>query len=93
MKVRSKIINTSGQIVGTIVEYKVKILGEIVGLIAEAAENEELAYNSRIISKKVGNFMGKVLKQSSSAASNMIYKGYKTSSSKKYKHKNKRRKK
>ncbi|WMJ79091.1 hypothetical protein RBU49_09315 [Clostridium sp. MB40-C1] len=93
MKVWGKIINTSGQIAGTIVEYKVKILGEIVGLIAEAAESEELAHNSRIISKKVGNFIGKVLRQSSSAASNMIYKRYRTISCKKYKHKNKRRKK
>lgn len=64
MGLSGKIIKASGEIIGTIMEYKIKVIGEIVGTIAETAENKQIADNSRNISGKIGKFVGTVVKSS-----------------------------
>ena len=59
-----KLIKGAGHVIGTTVEYGIKATGEVVGRVAEANDNYELAKKSRKLSNNIGEFLGRYNKSS-----------------------------
>lgn len=53
-----KLIKNAGSIAGTVAEYGLKATGEVIGMVAEAADKPELAEKSRKVSSGIGEFVG-----------------------------------
>lgn len=57
-----KIIKGTGYIIGTTVEYGIKATGEVIGIVADAKDNYELAEKSRKLTNSIGEFLGDTTK-------------------------------
>lgn len=69
-----KLVKGTGRIIGTLVEYNIKITGEVIGTVADAADKPKLAEGSRKFTRALGEFVGDVSKLSSEAVGDTVDK-------------------
>lgn len=65
MKKAGNIINFTGRILGTAIEYNVKMGGEIIGAVADIGNKHKFANKSRVVSKNIGEALGNATKKTS----------------------------
>lgn len=62
MTMVGKIIYGAGKLVGNTAEYSIGLTGNVLSAIVELSGNEKLAVNTKKVSAKVGNVLGKTAK-------------------------------
>lgn len=72
LKVPGKVVKGVINIVGTAVEYKVKIASEVVGMVLDACNKEEYSKNVRKTGKNAGEFLGHNIKKLSDPAGKFV---------------------
>lgn len=60
-----KILKGTGRVLGTVVEYNIKITGEVVGAIADIVDKPKFAKGSRDFTKVLGNIVGETSRKAS----------------------------
>lgn len=60
-----RILKGTGRVLGTVVEYNIKITGEVVGAIADIADKPNFAKGSRNFTRALGNIVGETSRKAS----------------------------
>ncbi|MFD3158362.1 hypothetical protein ACFIJ5_16175 [Haloimpatiens sp. FM7330] len=69
-----KIIKGTGRVVGTVLEYKIKLTGEVLGAVAEVANKPKAACTTRKVTKKAGKVLGDTTKVVTNVTGNIVDK-------------------